>query len=105
MRYHGDKAAWVLSAWTETWLGPQFATLALDNYLRRLHCPVLAIHGDHDEYGSRAHPQRIAELAPTRTDIVILEDCGHVPHREKPDQVLRAVSTFLEAHLSPSALD
>jgi pimeloyl-ACP methyl ester carboxylesterase len=97
-RYHGDKAAWVLEAWTETWLGPQFATLALDNYLRRLRCPVLAIHGDRDEYGSIAHPQRIAELVPAGADIVILDDCGHVPHREQPRQVLRAATTFLEAH-------
>ncbi len=95
-RYHGDKAAWVLSAWTESWLRPQFATLALDNYLRRLRCPVLAIHGDRDEFGSLAHPQRIAALAATHTDTIILEDTGHVPHREKPDLVLRAVSTFLD---------
>ena len=62
----------------------------LDRYLRRLRCPVLAMHGDRDEFGSSAHPKRIAELAPTRTDVVIFEDCGHVPHREKPDLVLRA---------------
>jgi len=98
-RYHGDKAAWVLNGWTETWLHPEFATLALDTYLRRLRCPVLAIHGDRDEYGSSAHPQRIAEIAPTPTDIVIVENCGHVPHREKPEVVLRAVSTFLETRL------
>jgi pimeloyl-ACP methyl ester carboxylesterase len=99
-RYHGDKAAWVLNAWTETWLHPEFATLALDTYLRRLRCPALAIHGDRDEYGSSAHPQRIAEIAPTPTDLVIIDDCGHVPHREKPEVVLRAVSAFLETRLA-----
>jgi pimeloyl-ACP methyl ester carboxylesterase len=100
MRYHGDKAVWVLNAWTETWLHPEFATLALDTYLRRLRCPALAIHGDRDEYGSIAHPQRIAEIAPTPADVVIVDDCGHVPHREKPEVVLRAVSTFLETRLA-----
>ncbi|MCR2726207.1 alpha/beta hydrolase, partial [Salmonella enterica] len=24
-KYHGDKAAWVLSAWVDTWLSPAFA--------------------------------------------------------------------------------
>jgi pimeloyl-ACP methyl ester carboxylesterase len=96
VRYHGDKAAWVLNAWTESWLRPRFATLVLDNYLRRLRCPVLAIHGDRDEFGSLAQPRRIAALAATHTETVILEDTGHVPHREKPDLVLRAVSTFLD---------
>jgi len=100
MRYHGDKAAWVLNAWTETWLHPEFATLALDTYLRRLRCPVLAIHGDRDEYGSSAHPERIAKVAPTPADVVIVDDCGHVPHREKPEVVMRAVSTFLATRLA-----
>ncbi len=94
-RYHGEKARWVVDAWTETWLAPQFATWTLDDDLRSLQCPVLAIHGDRDEYGSSVHPERICTLPPTPTQSVILNDCGHVPHREKPDQVLGAVKHFL----------
>ena len=94
-RYHGDKARWVVDAWTETWLAPQFATWNLDHDLRSLQCPVLAIHGDRDEYGSSRHPERICALPATPTQSLILADCGHVPHREKPDQVLGAVRQFL----------
>jgi pimeloyl-ACP methyl ester carboxylesterase len=95
-RYHGEKARWVVDAWTETWLAPQFAAWNLDDDLRSLQCPVLAIHGDRDEYGSSRHPERICALPTTPTQSVILEDCGHVPHREKPDQVLGAVKQFLD---------
>lgn len=94
-RYHGAKASWVLTAWTETWLAPAFASWTLDDDLRRMGCPILAIHGDRDEYASLAHPERIATLAPTPVEMVILHDCGHVPHREYPDAVLRAVRTFV----------
>jgi len=94
-RHHGDKARWVLDAWTETWLSPRFADWTLDDDLRRLRCPVLAIHGDRDEYGSRLHPERIGRLSGGPCEVLILDDCGHVPHREKADDVLRAVSVFL----------
>jgi pimeloyl-ACP methyl ester carboxylesterase len=94
-RYHGDKARWVLDAWTETWLAPGFATWTLDTDLARVRCPLLALHGDRDEYGSRCHPERIGARAAGPSEVVILEGCGHVPHREQPETVLRAVAGFL----------
>lgn len=92
-RYHGDKARWVLDAWIETWRTPAFAIWSLDDELRRLRCPVLALHGDHDEYGSNAHPERIAALAGGRA--VILKDCHHMPHREMPEAVLSLIRDFV----------
>lgn len=94
-RYHGDKAKWVLDAWTETWLSEGFATWRIDDDLRRIHCPVLAIHGDHDEYGSQIHPTRITSLVQGPATKAILEDCGHVPQKEKPEQVLDTIARFL----------
>jgi pimeloyl-ACP methyl ester carboxylesterase len=96
-RYHGEKARWVLDAWTETWLAPGFASWTLDAELRRLRCPVLAIHGDQDEFGSVAFPQRIATLPPPPGEVLILEGCGHVPHRERTEVVLGSVAAFLAA--------
>jgi len=100
-RHHGQdpgQAQWVLDAWTETWLAPQFANWSLALPLARLRCPVLAIHGDQDEYGSLAHPAMIAtqpQAFPGQGHSLILQGCGHVPHREQPDAVLRAVVDFL----------
>ena len=94
-RYHGDNARWVLDAWTETWLSPRFADWRLDDDLRGLRCPIFALHGERDEYGSRAFPERIGSLPPAGTTFLILDDCGHIPHRQKPDAVLDAVGRFL----------
>jgi pimeloyl-ACP methyl ester carboxylesterase len=94
-RYHGDQAEWVLNAWTETWLAPAFAGWNLDEDLAGVQCPVLAIHGEHDEYGSVAHPKRIGERATGPATVAILRACGHVPHREKEPAVLDAVREFL----------
>lgn len=104
-RYHGDKARWVLDAWTETWLDPAYADWVLDEELRRVRCPTLALHGDADEFGSVQHPARIASLVGGPSCAVILEGCGHVPHREQPQRVLDEVSRFLASlHARPNAL-
>ena len=97
VRWHGDKAAWVLDAWARVWLSPAYGSWSLDPYLGQVRCPVLAIHGDLDEYGSLAFPRRIAAgvLGPSR--LAILEQCGHVPHREQPDRVLGLVAEFMDS--------
>jgi pimeloyl-ACP methyl ester carboxylesterase len=40
-------------------------------------------------------PERIARLASGPSRAVILEGCGHVPHREDPKRVLSEVTQFL----------
>jgi len=87
-KYHGDKASWVLAAWTETWLSPEFANWNLDGELCKVRCPLLAIHGDQDEFGSIKHPKRIASLAGNLAIYKCLAGCGHVPHREQEQAVL-----------------
>ncbi|MBP7243149.1 alpha/beta hydrolase [Amaricoccus sp.] len=100
-RYHGDKAQWVFDAWTETWLAPDFADWTLDALLEEVRCPILAIHGDRDEYGSRAHPERIAAGAGGPVTPLLLENCGHLPHREYPAPVIAAVQSLLATVTAP----
>lgn len=94
-KYHGDKARWVLGAWTENWLDPAFAAWSLTTVLPRVRCPVLAIHGIHDEYGSTRHPELIGQLCAGPSRIEILADTYHVPHRERPGVTLELLSEFV----------
>lgn len=94
-RWHGDRAQWVLDAWIKVWLSPEFSDWSLDPYLGRVRCPILAIHGDQDEYGSEAFPQRIASGVHGPSQMILLKDCGHVPHRERPQEILRLTASFL----------
>lgn len=96
-KYHGDKAAWVLQAWTGTWLSSAFQGWTLDASLRQVRCPLLAIHGDRDEYGSVEHPQRIASLVAGPAQTAIIPDCGHIPHREVGAVVLERIAVWLES--------
>ena len=103
-RWHGDKAAWVLSAWRDVWLSPAFASWSLEPDLPRVRCPVLVIHGDRDEYGSLAFPRLIASRSGGPTELAILPGCGHVPHRERAGEVLERVSRWLPGVLAGASL-
>jgi len=94
-KYHGEKAAWVLSAWVDTWLSRDYRDWSLDGVLSRVRCPLLAFFGDSDEYGSKRQLERFAALPSGPTLTKLLPGCGHVPHREKPEAVLAAVKAFL----------
>ena len=96
-RWHGDNAGWVLRAWIDTWLAPAYADWTLDAVLRRVACPVLAIHGENDEFGSVAFPARIVRQVAGLATELVLAGCGHVPHREMPGAMLRRVAEFASA--------
>jgi pimeloyl-ACP methyl ester carboxylesterase len=91
-KYHGDKAKWVVDAWIDTWLAPEFAHWNLNTALMAVRCPVLAVHGEWDEYGSSEHPKRIAAGHGTAH---ILPKTGHVPHREHETLLIDLIHQFL----------
>jgi pimeloyl-ACP methyl ester carboxylesterase len=96
-KLHGEKALWVLDAWIATWLAPDFAAWTLASVLPRVACPVLAIHGSDDEYGSMRHPEMIAQLCGGGGRIAIIADTGHVPHRERPQAIVDLVAGFVSS--------
>lgn len=101
-RYHGEKACWVLEAWTGTWLHRDFADWTLAGEIARVAAPLLVLHGTRDEYGSPAQPERIARLAGGQATCRILDGLGHIPHREAPERVLSLVADFLSG-IEPAA--
>lgn len=62
--------------------------------LLRLDLPVLAVAGVRDE-GYTAAAQRIADAAP-RGRAVIVEDAGHAPQLQRPDELARLLADFLD---------
>ncbi len=95
-RYHGERTQWVLDAWINSWLSPDFDHWSLDAALPGVNCPTLVLHGEEDEYGSADQPQRIADGVNGKVKLELLPDIHHVPHRENPTLVLKKVCDFLE---------
>ena len=92
-RYHGEKARWVLHAWTETWLSADFANWTLNEAIAAVQCPVLAIQGAADAYGTPAHAHRIAEAE--KATALIIPEAGHFPHKNMPQRLIDEMAAFL----------
>ena len=93
-RHHRDADA-VFTSWTDIWLSPAFRAWNIEASVSRITCPVLAIQGEDDEYGTMGQVERIARLAPD-VDLLKLNDCRHSPHRDQPDAVVEAVVRFID---------
>lgn len=96
-RYHAhvDDA---FHGWADTWLDPAFLDWSLESEARALSLPALLIQGRDDEYGTLAQIDRIAELAQGPVERLVLEKCGHSPHRDQEAAVLAAISVFAARH-------
>jgi pimeloyl-ACP methyl ester carboxylesterase len=92
-RYHDDVdgAFW---GWNNIWLDSAFRAWNIGRYLPYIDCGVLAIKAEQDEYGSMEQINRIARLVP-EVELCKLEQCRHSPHRDRPDAVLEAVSSWM----------
>lgn len=97
-RYHGDKAAAVVAAWTDTWLSPEFNGWNIEHYLSRIQCPVLVIQGVQDEYGTEKQVNAIVQQVVGPAQKFMVPDAGHTPHKENTEVVLNAAVSFLKVH-------
>jgi pimeloyl-ACP methyl ester carboxylesterase len=93
-RYHDDvdSAFW---GWNDVWLDPDFRAWNIEEFLPGIRCPVLAIQGEDDEYGTLAQVHGIRDQVP-QTRLCVLPDCRHSPHRDQPDRVIEAMAGFIE---------
>ena len=89
-----DSAFW---GWNDTWLDPAFRHWSIEALLPKIVCPVLAVQGYEDEYGTMTQIDRIGQEVP-RAELLKLRACGHSAHRDQPDALIRAVSAFMQRH-------
>lgn len=82
------------SGWHDTWLSPEFRAWNIESYLPAIACPVLAIQGEDDEYGTLEQLERIAAGA-RDVERCHLADCRHSPQRDQPEAVIEAVTGFV----------
>ncbi len=93
-RHHADVDS-VFWGWNRIWLDPDFRAWNIEEYLPRITCPVLAIQGKDDEYGTMEQMRRIGAQVPD-VDLLELEDCRHSLHKDQPEAVLDAITRFVD---------
>jgi pimeloyl-ACP methyl ester carboxylesterase len=62
--------------------------------VRTLRIPVLNILGEHDEIIPRESGEGVCRLLPRCTRVVV-EGVGHIPHEEKPTEIIQLLRDFL----------
>jgi pimeloyl-ACP methyl ester carboxylesterase len=82
--------------WNDVWLDPRFATFNLREDLARISVPMLIIRGDGDRYGTHRQVRIAKEICKGPLETLLIPDCGHVPHREKPAQTVDAIARFYQ---------
>jgi pimeloyl-ACP methyl ester carboxylesterase len=101
---HHDDVDGAFRGWNEVWLTPEFRDWSIEEYLPRITCPVLAIQGKDDEYGTMAQVDRIGAAIPG-AEVLKLAKCGHSPHRDRAVEVIQAVRGFVERVLMTNRPD
>jgi pimeloyl-ACP methyl ester carboxylesterase len=94
-RHHADvdSAFW---GWNRIWLSPEFRGWNIEGLLPSIRCPVLAIQGEDDEYGTLEQIASIGRAVPDAR-LLALPACRHSPHRDQPEAVLDATKAFIAA--------
>jgi pimeloyl-ACP methyl ester carboxylesterase len=92
-RYHArvDDA---FLGWADIWLEPGFRNWSIEGLVDRIAEPMLLIQGRDDEYGTLAQLDRIEARAKGPTSRLVLDSCGHSPHRDQEAAVLDAIAAF-----------
>jgi pimeloyl-ACP methyl ester carboxylesterase len=96
-KHHGDNVDTAFYGWSGNWLHADFPAWQIFDLVPGISCPILAIRGKRDEYGSPAQIEKLRQLA--TADLQVLEpDCGHFPHQEAFQDVHDDILAFLTGH-------
>jgi len=102
-RMHDDPDG-AFFGWNDGWLDPAFRLWNIEAELPKIRCPVLAIQGVDDQYGTMEQLDRLAAGVHSPCRLLKLEDCGHAPQRDQPKAVTEAIAEwYLATTLTNSA--
>jgi pimeloyl-ACP methyl ester carboxylesterase len=76
--------------WQPRWFDPD-----LEKWLHRIKLPALVVWGENDKIMPPAYAALWRERLP-EARLVMLENCGHLPHVEHAERVAREVCAFIE---------
>lgn len=91
-RYHDDPDS-AFRGWNDIWLHPEFRAWNIESLLPGIACPVLAIQGHDDEYGTMEQIDSIVRNTPHASSLK-LDQCRHSPHRDQTERVLSSIRDF-----------
>ena len=95
-RHHSDPDS-TFWGWNDIWLNPDFRPWSIESEIASMTCPLLAVQGLDDEYGTLEQIRGIARRVP-QTELLELPCCGHSPQRDQPALLIAAITRFMHHH-------
>jgi pimeloyl-ACP methyl ester carboxylesterase len=97
MAHHHRDPDVTFHGWNDVWTSAPFRDWDVRAALPGITCPVLGVQGTADPYGTVAHVEAVRDLATGPVELLVL-DCGHAPHLERPgpttDAVVRSIASW-----------
>ncbi|MEA3497370.1 MAG: alpha/beta hydrolase [Bacteroidota bacterium] len=99
-KYHGQNTEPMFYNWADRWLSNDFRNWNIENDLKKITCPALAIQGKKDKYGTKKQVESIVNNINKNAKALLIPNCGHNPHLEKQEYVLKKTLRFIEDKVS-----
>jgi pimeloyl-ACP methyl ester carboxylesterase len=96
-KLHGERGEDVLRAWSGGWLTESHARWNIVASVRGVRCPLLAIQGAQDEFGTLAQVDAILREAP-QGERWVVPGAGHTPHSQAEPEFVERVADFIAKH-------
>lgn len=94
-KYH-DNVESAFFTWNLTWLLPDFIhNWNLEAFVEKIRCPLTVMQGTDDDYGTALQYESMRARHPGPTEILVLPDCGHSPHRDQREATLDAIAAHV----------
>jgi pimeloyl-ACP methyl ester carboxylesterase len=89
---HVDEA---FHGWNDVWLDPEFKSWNIEPVLPHVGQPLLVLQGLQDEYGTAFQLRAIERQVDGPVVTMLIQKCGHSPHRDQRAAVLHHAAGFL----------
>ena len=93
-RRHGKNTECAFRGWNDVWLHADFRRWNIEEFLPAISAPMLILQGADDPYGTWAQVEAIRRQASVPVEAHLLAECGHAPHKDRPDIVLPEIASF-----------
>ena len=96
-KFHDNNTELMFRGWADIWLSLEFRNWNIEEYLPHITCPLLAIQGKDDEYGTPAQVEAIVGKVTGHARASMIDNCGHIPHMQAGEKVAAEMVNFISA--------
>jgi pimeloyl-ACP methyl ester carboxylesterase len=94
-KFHADVDG-AFYGWADVWLKPEFLSWNIEADIKTITCPLLAIQGEQDQYGTMKQLDQLKAQV-RHAQLLKLDNCRHSPQFDQPEHVVNAITSFLKS--------